>query len=341
MLVRKSITFRGIMEFAGHHLWWLAAWMFINVCLYHYAEWHWMTIPWLPVSVVGTAVAFYVGFKNSQSYDRLWEARKIWGSIINSSRIWAASVKSFIYRDDVSQEELQHVKQDLIYRQIAWTYTLREQLLVPTQWEHVSLHHGFGKFNRKRLERFGLGLFREETARVPMHKYLPEAEQMAKHKYANLATQILDKQSEVLAELNRKEYMSIRKQVELQSIIGEFFDHQGRAERIKKFPFPRQYGNMSFVFVCLFIFLLPLGMMGEFAKLGSWGVWLSIPFGILIGWMYVLMELIGDYSENPFEGLMNDVPMLSICRTIEIDLLQMLGEKDIPAPIAPKKSVLM
>lgn len=341
MLVRKSITFRGVMEFAGHHLWWLTAWMFINVCLYHYADWNWMTIPWLPVSVVGTAVAFYVGFKNSQSYDRLWEARKIWGSVINSSRSWAVAVKSFSYHPDLSKEELHRIKKDLIYRHIAWIYTLRHQLLVPTQWEHISLHHGFGRFNRRRLERFGLGLFQEEVDAVRMDKYLPEAEQLAKHNYANLATQLLDIQSETLAELNRKDILTIRKQIELQEIIKEFFDHQGRAERIKKFPFPRQYGSMSFLFVCLFIFLLPLGMMGEFAKLGEWGVWLSIPFGILIGWMYVLMELIGDYSENPFEGLMNDIPMLSICRTIEIDLLQMLGEKDVPAPIAVKKSVLM
>jgi ion channel-forming bestrophin family protein len=68
---------------------------------------------------------------------------------------------------------------------------------------------------------------------------------------------------------------------------------------------------------------------------------MSIPFGALIGWVYVVMELIGDYSENPFEGLPYDVPMLSICRTIEIDLLHMLGEKDVPPPIQPIHNILM
>lgn len=66
-----------------------------------------------------------------------------------------------------------------------------------------------------------------------------------------------------------------------------------------------------------------------------------IPFGTIVGWIYVVMELIGDYSENPFEGLGTDVPMLSICRTIEIDLLQMLGETDLPQPIQPVHDVLM
>lgn len=55
---------------------------------------------------------------------------------------------------------------------------------------------------------------------------------------------------------------------------------------------------------------------------------------------YVVMEMIGDYSENPFEGLHNDIPMLAICRIIEIDLLQTIGETDIPKPIQPKNDIL-
>jgi len=70
-------------------------------------------------------------------------------------------------------------------------------------------------------------------------------------------------------------------------------------------------------------------------------VWLTVPVGVIIGFVYVMMELIGDYSENPFEGLHNDIPMLAICRTIEIDMLEMIGEQNIPAPIQPKKNILL
>jgi putative membrane protein len=100
-------------------------------------------------------------------------------------------------------------------------------------------------------------------------------------------------------------------------------------------------GLRGFIFVAIFIFLLPLGLVGEFAQLGHNGVWLSIPFTVLVGWVYVMMELVGDYSENPFEGLGNDVPMLAICRTIEIDLREMLGERDLPPAVEPKNGVLM
>jgi len=87
--------------------------------------------------------------------------------------------------------------------------------------------------------------------------------------------------------------------------------------------------------------LLPLGLVNEFSKLGDYGIWMSIPFCIIIGWIYIIMELVGDYSENPFEGLMFDIPMLSICRNIEIDLLQIMGETELPDPISSKNGVLV
>ena len=158
---------------------------------------------------------------------------------------------------------------------------------------------------------------------------------------ANKATYIIYLQAQDLAALEEKEILHMRKHIEMQNVLNDFYDHQGRAERIKKFPIPRQYANMSFIFNCIFIMLLPLGIVAEFAKLGDAGVWLMIPFGTIVGWIYVVMELIGDYSENPFEGLGTDIPMLSICRTIEIDLLQMLGETDIPKPIQPVNDILM
>ena len=82
-------------------------------------------------------------------------------------------------------------------------------------------------------------------------------------------------------------------------------------------------------------------MVSEFIDLMPYGAWVSIPFTVLVAWVYLMMELVGDYSENPFEGLGNDIPMLSLCRIIEIDLREMLGETDIPPNIEPTNGVLM
>ena len=99
-------------------------------------------IPWLPISVIGTAVSFYVGFKNNQAYDRMWEARKIWGGIVNESRSWGMMVDGYIgnqFREvNESDEKIKAIKQRLIYRHIAWLYAHRSQLLVAAPWEHIS-----------------------------------------------------------------------------------------------------------------------------------------------------------------------------------------------------------
>ena len=121
----------------------------------------------------------------------------------------------------------------------------------------------------------------------------------------------------------------------------DLYEHQGKCERIKKFPLPRQYAGTSVVFVGLFIFLLPLGLVSEFAQLGPMGVWLSVPLTVLVSWIYLTMDQIGDYSEFPFHGHPTDVPMLAICRTIEIDLRTMLGEQTLPAPVAAVGGILM
>lgn len=333
MLVRKTLSFKGVMFVAGHHFWWLAAWMTLMTSLYHFTHWKMLAIPWLPLSVVGTAVAFYVGFKNNQAYGRLWEGRKIWGGIVNSSRMWASMVNGFLGKANKADTE------KLVYGYIAWIYTLRSQLLQPTQWEHVSLRHLFGSFNVNRRKNFGVGMYEVEEAAIAMKKYLQYFE-TGDH-FANEATQILHQQTQALSMLYDQGKLDVFKQLALQGVINDCFEHQGKLERIKKFPLPRQYGSFSFLFVCIFIFMLPFGIVGEFAKLGDAWIWLAIPFGMVIGWVYVVMELIGDYSENPFEGLPYDIPMLSICRTIEIDLLNMLGETEIPKPIQPKREVLM
>lgn len=335
MIVRKNLNLRGIIAFSGHHFVWLSLWMLISTSLYFFTDWIWITMPWFPLSVIGTAVAFYVGFKNNQAYGRLWEARKVWGGIVNSSRMFASIVHNNIGKNHPS------AAQKIIYQNIAWLYALRTQLLQPTQWEHVSGWGTFGRFNRRRRERIGVGAFIDQENESDLSKYLQFIDSELYSKFPNKAIYILNDQTKSLQELYDQGSLEWFKQVELQKILNEFYNHQGKLERLKRFPLPRQYGSFSFIFVCIFIFLLPFGLLGEFEKFNPQLIWLTIPIGSVVGWIYVVMEMIGDYSENPFEGLPYDIPMLSICRTIEIDLLSMLGESTIPKPIQAQTDILL
>jgi putative membrane protein len=128
--------------------------------------------------------------------------------------------------------------------------------------------------------------------------------------------------------------------IELQRLITEMYNEQGRTERIKNFPLPRQYATSSAIFIIIFSWMLPFGMLQEFEKLGDELIWLLLPFNMVVSWVFSLMEYTGDYSENPFEGLINDVPIQTIARNIEIDLRDMLNEQELPDRIEPKIGVL-
>ncbi|RDC56509.1 hypothetical protein DU508_13050 [Pedobacter chinensis] len=339
MIIKKHLSLRDILKFAGQHLTWLVPWMLLVTSLYYFTGWRFISIPWLPLSLIGTAVAFYVGFKNNQSYDRLWEARKIWGALVNNSRKFCTMVKNYSSTKSVDVQVHHEVRKEIIFRHIAYLYQLREQLLKPVPWEHVKLRWIYGSYNQRRREKVFRN-FKKDLDQLEGMAYLSPEDKQALDRVHNKATQLLDKQTQAVQLLLNQHAINALQQIDLQTAINSFYEEQGRAERIKNSPFPRQYASLSFVFVGIFVFLLPFGIVGEFAKLGGAMVWLSVPVGSIIGFVYVMMELIGDYSENPFEGLSNDVPMLSICRNIEIDLLEMIGEQHIPKVIQAQENIL-
>ncbi len=344
MIVTKGIRLSSLIKWTAPHIIWLMMLMGVIAILYHYQIIS-ISIPWLPVSVIGTAVAFYVGFKNNQAYDRMWEARKIWGGIVNDSRSWGMMIDGFVsnlFSDNkVADDEIYAIKKRLIYRHIAWLYAHRSQLLLPTPWEHASQSGHIGRTAKYYQDNFGVGLLGDEVTRTELNLFLPKDEHDRLINYKNTATQIINEQSRDLRALREKGLIEDFRHMELANLLKSFYTLQGKNERIKKFPLPRQYANISRYFVGIFIILLPFSMIPELMKLGDWGFWLSIPITALIGWVYVMMEIVGDYSENPFQGMANDIPMLSLCRVIEIDLREMLGETDLPPSVEAKNGVLM
>ncbi len=344
MVISKGISISNLLKWTGPHIIWLLVLMGGVATAYEFG-WIRFSIPWLPVSVIGTAVAFYVGFKNNQAYDRMWEARKIWGGIVNDSRTWGMMVDGFVTNqfsnETAGEKEISGIKRRLIYRHIAWLYAHRSQLLVATPWEHISQGGHIGRTAKRYQDQFGIGLVDDEVTRLELGQFLPKNEHDRLVGAVNTATQIVNEQSRDLTKLREKGLIDDFRHMEMENVLRSFYELQGKNERIKKFPLPRQYANMSRYFVGIFITLLPFTMIPELMGLGDWGFWLSIPIAALIGWVYVMMEIVGDYSENPFQGMANDIPMLSLCRTIEIDLREMLGEKDLPPQIKSKKGVLM
>lgn len=344
MIITKGISFTRTIKWTGINFIGLSVFMGAIAALYYY-EIIQISIPWLPVSIIGTAVAFYVGFKNNQAYDRMWEARKIWGGIVNDSRSWGMMIDGYITnlftQSPKSDAEIKEIKQRLIYRHIAWLYAHRSQLLMPTSWEHIGQSGTTSRVFKNTQKKYGVGLVSDEYSRTDLQKFLSKEEHNRLILNANTATQLINEQSRDLTELRRQHVIDDFRHVQMEDVLRSFYTLQGKNERIKKFPLPRQYAHMSRVFVFIFIVLLPFSMIPELMKVAEWGLWLSVPISALIGWVYVMMESIGDITENPFQGLPNDIPMMSLCRVIEIDLREMLNETDLPPNIQAQKGILM
>jgi len=311
----------------------------IPTIIYALFDLTWIRVPWLPIALVGTAVAFLVGFKNNATYDRLWEARKIWGAIVNSSRSWGIMAKDFVTNKyaltKVTEKELQIMRTRLIHRHIGWLTALRFQLRQSKAWENMHKN-----FNREYRSIYKIPEWENDVGDM-LGQYMTADELNYVMSKSNQATQILAQQSRDLRELASGGFIDDFRHMEMENMLVDFFTQQGKCERIKNFPYPRQFATINLYFVWIFIVLVPFGMVGEFDKLGEHFVWLTIPFSTLVAWIFHTMEKIGEATENPFEGGANDIPMAALCRTIEIDLREMLDEQDIPEGVKPMNNILM
>ncbi|WP_460622165.1 bestrophin family protein [Hymenobacter tenuis] len=286
-------------------------------------------LPWQPISVIGIAVAFFLSFKNNSSYDRTWEARKIWGKIINESRTFATAILT-MPGPEVSREW----KKATIHRHLAWLLALKHTMRRARTWEHNEPIANLVYTPRFRQEC-------QDGMEPEVGPYLAAAELAQLKKYTNIPSQILKNQSLEIERLFNSGQLSDYKHVRLHTLIGNLYDLQGMTERIKNFPFPRQYASTGLWIMYIFCALIPFGLLDVFEQSRSLHYWLTIPFSTVIIWLYFLVDRIGDYSENPFEAAYNDVPISSIARTIEIDLREMLEEETIPEPYPVENGFLL
>lgn len=341
MLVQRRFPVPLVFKFALPVLIFSSLWSVFVFGLYAFAGLHFLRTPFLPIATLGTAVAFYVGFKNNAAYERFWEGRKIWGGVVNASRTWGNFVVNYVRPGDES-EEAQQLRATLIHRHLAWVNALRLQLRKTSRLMNKPV-----PTTRRRLRDHA------EVMRNDWDKELSSflsAEQIAELSgYANAATQLLVQQGQTLAEVLRSEKMDLFHQIAMMEVIKEFYALQGKAERIKNTPFPRQYAEYSRIFTRAFVVLTPFGLLDVFAKqidLAQGALDIIAPAvpmvaaSALVSWVFFTMEGIGDSSEDPFERSMNDVPMNALCRTIEIDLRQMLGETDLPGKEQPADGIL-
>lgn len=350
MYIKPEYSIKIMLLWTRRHLYFFFVIAIVPVILYDYFGLKWLYLPWLPIGLVGTSLAFITGFKNNASYERLWEARKIYGGIVNTSRLLATMSNDFITNEfsttQKTDDDFFKIKRVLIMRHIAWMTSLRYALRTKKPWETTVV----SKSDKEQMQAIKVKEH-EHTLQEELQGYLSTEELTFVLNKSNKQAACLSLQSNNFKELKLAGFIDNFRHIEFNRLIEQLFTLQGQAERIKNFPYPRQFATLNLFFAWIFILLLPFGLMHEFEQVGltlattahssatyrfiaANFVWMTVPVSIIISWVFILMERVGDVSENPFEGTRNDVPITTISRAIEIDILEIIGEdpQQIPKP---------
>ena len=253
------------------------------------------TPPALPLTLFGSALALFLGFRSNSAYQRWWEGRTLWGATINASRSLARAAGNWL------PAEATDLQRTVVLRQIAYAHVLRCQL--------------------RREPRDGEAL-----------RFLSADEAAPALARANAANGLLDGTGRRIADAVRRGWLDTVQQSRIEAVLIDLANAQGGMERLKNTPLPNQYRFFPTLFTHLFCVLLPIGLvetLGVATPLGS----------TVAGLMFLAVLAIGDDLVDPFANTVHDVPLSAMCRTIEIDLLQAIGDPA-PAPLQPIKGVL-
>jgi len=251
---------------------------FINVAI---------EIPIAIPTMVGTIISLLLAFKSNQAYDRWWEARIIWGSIVNESRTLVRQMLTF-YKDPGFSVEANEFKENFTKRQIAWCYSLGQAL-------------------------------RNKDAIKPIKDLISEEELNFVKNHQNIPNAILLLHGRDLRIAKKDKRLNAYQQVEIDNTLSRLCDAMGKCERIKNTIFPTTYSMYIRMTLCLFILLLPFGLISLLS-------WFAVPLITIIGGTFFLIEKMAIHLQDPFENRPTDTPVTAISNTIEKNLMQMLNE---------------
>jgi putative membrane protein len=318
MIISRNLNWRHIFDYTWKGLLYFFSLSVFVYILHHEFDLRRISVPYSAVATISIALSIFLGFMNKSAYDRWWEARKIWGLLVNYSRAWGREVLTLsIVPDGAPGDELLDWQRRLIHRHIAFVHALRVFL---------RRRHDYNKIGEQWLQ--------ASNDYDDIRPFLSESEAEETLKKCNPPNYLLMIQGREIQEAYERGWLSDYRFVRLGETLTDFNNHQGMSERIKNTPFPRPYSYFSRVAVYLHGTLVPLAFIEEL------GIY-NIPLSMLINIIFLSLDQIGEQTEDPFENRPSDVPLTSISLTIEENLKEMLGESDLPVKPKPVCGVVL
>jgi ion channel-forming bestrophin family protein len=286
MLVKENVRLQRIIRGT-----WKSAFSIFVICLLSSAfnEFFlkkYIEFPAIFPSILGTTLAFFIGFNNNQAYARWWEARIVAGGVSGLARSFARQCISFIPQRTEAEK--------MIYMEIAFVYALKEYLR---------------NTNENSFEKFFPGP-------------IPDVVKKAKNQYS----MIMLLQQQRLEQMYSKGDIDGFKFMQINETLSGISGEMGKAERIKNTVFPTTYIFYTKLFIWMFIISVTIVLNNSIGMT-------AVLLGLAIGYVYYISHTIGVTLLNPFVPSPVGIPLDHLARSTEIDLKEILGERNLPQPL--------
>ncbi|MBB6461003.1 bestrophin family protein [Flammeovirga kamogawensis] len=252
-----------------------------------------LSLPLGIITVPGTAISLLLAFRTNSSYQRWWEARMVWGAIVNDSRSWVRQLMTFSSSDPKAKVMIV----EMAYRQCAWCYALTRHL-------------------------------RKQDPTRDISSLINKSELSALQKSKNVPNALLYSNAKLLKQMHKLDYIDSYQLIQLDQTLTNLTDSMGKCERIKNTVFPSMYTLLLEILIYLFIFSVPYGLVE------TNGLVLLVT-SLTLAMAFLVIERIATYLQDPFENTSSDTPMLTLSRTIEINIKDELGNVELPEPLKP------
>lgn len=258
-----------------------------------------------PFTLIGLALGVFLGFRNNVSYDRYWEGRRLWGRVVNDARSFTRLVLHNVEAPPGDEQPSTHARvsalqRELVHRMIGYAHALRMHLR---------------------------GEIVDAAALAP---WLPEHELSGLREQRNAPLFVSHCIGGALSGARRSGLLSERATLAIELVLTDLVDAQGGCERIRNTPIPWSYTVLIHTIVAVYCFALPFGLVATTHLLTPLVV-------LMIAYAFLGLDAVGDELEEPFGTDINDLPLSTLTRTIEVNLRQLLGERDLPPMLGPNR----
>ncbi|MCI3944140.1 effector protein [Pseudomonas syringae] len=295
---KKWLCVSRTVTYVGWSLFWLLLWDVAVTMDFMLVQGAGIDLPLMPLTLLCSALIVLISFRNSSAYNRWWEARTLWGAMVNSSRSFGRQVLTLIDRERNDCDN--PIKAVLFKRHVAYLRALRA---------HLKGNVGTAKLN---------GLLSLEEIQSASHSN-------------NFPNDILNGSAAIISQEFAAGRIDSIRLARLESTMVELSNCQGGMERIANTPLPYPYVYFPRLFSTLFCIIMPLSMV---TTLG----WFTPAISTVVGCMLLAMDRIGTDLQAPFGNSQHRIRMEDLCNTIEKNLHSMFDAPEKQATAVARQS---